>query len=158
MFKKKKNPAEGLRLTFPSETESAKFQFDPGTTAAEILTALNAGESEMCVQAKDSSRRFSSSSPAPCIAAASGESPLLTQMKSDRGDEDGSYCNSLSLIAKAVCLIRFNRQHGLFRQCITTARKCISQLRKTHAFLHRAGCHCQAHDRGGLGTRVSLLR
>lgn len=57
--KKKKNPSEGLRLTFLSETESAKFQFDPGTAASEILMALNAGESEMYAQAKDSSRHFS---------------------------------------------------------------------------------------------------
>lgn len=108
MFKKKNKsqPAEGLRLTFPSETESAKFQFDPGTAAAEILTALNAGESEMYAQAKDSSRRFSSSSPAPRVAAAaSGEPPPRAQVKSDRGDEDGGYCNSLSLIAKALSLI-----------------------------------------------------
>lgn len=120
--------------------------------------ALNAGESEMCVQAKDSSRQFSSSSPTPCVAAAGRESPPLARMKSDRDDEDGGYCNSLSLIVKAVCLVRFNRQHRLFRQCEATSGKCVSQLRKKHAFSHSTGCHCQAHDCGGLGTQVTLLR
>lgn len=101
--KKEKKPAEDLRLTFPSETQSTKSQFDPGTAAAEILTALNAGESEMCAQAKDSSRQFSWSSPAPCVAAAGRESPLLAQMKSDRDDEDGSYWNSPSFDSES-CL------------------------------------------------------
>lgn len=112
----------------------------------------------MYAQAKDSSRRFSSSSPAPCVAAAGGESPPLAQMKSDRGDEDGSYCNSLSLIAKAASLIRLKRRRGLFRQCKATAGKCVARLRRNRAFSHSAGCHCQAHDPGGLGTRVALLR
>lgn len=138
MFKRKKNPSEVLRLTFPSETESAKFQFDPGTAAAEILMALNAGESEMCAQAKDSSRRFSWSSPAACVAAAGGASPLLTRMRNDRGDEDGTYRSSLSSIGKAVRLIRFNSSVG----CSATAGEHISQLGKQHAFLHSASCPC----------------
>lgn len=37
-------------------------------------------------------------------------------MRSDRGDEDHGYCGSVSLIAKALCLVRFNRQYRLFRQ------------------------------------------
>jgi len=74
----------------------------------------------MCVQAKDSPRRFSSSLPAPCVPAADGDSPHLAQMKSDRGDEDGGYCNNLPLIAKAVCVIWCSRQRGLFRQCEAT--------------------------------------
>jgi len=84
----KKNLAEGLRLTFQSETESTKFQFDPGTAAAKILTALNAGESETCVQAKDSSRRFPSSRLSPLLPPHCHEqgasSTQHAQMRSDR--------------------------------------------------------------------------
>lgn len=125
-----------MRLTFPSETESAKFQFDPGTAAAEILMALNAGESEMCVRAKDSSRRFSRSSPAAWAAAAGGASAPLTPMRNDRADEDGSYRSSISVIGKAVRLIRFNRRRGMLSHCFKTHQAAGEQ----HAFLH--SCHC----------------
>lgn len=155
MFKsKKKNPSEGLRLTFPSETESAKFQFDPGTAAAEILMALNAGESEMCAQAKDSSRRFSWSSPAACAAAAGGASPLLTRMRSDRGDEDGTHRSSLSLRGKAVRLIRFKRQRGLLSCCSKTHKP----AGEATYILAQRPLPLPSPDHVGLGTQVTLLR
>lgn len=138
MFKRKKNPSEGLRLTFPSETESAKIQFDPGTAAAEILMTLNAGESEMCAQAKDSSRRFSRSSPAACVAAAGGVSPVLSPMRNDRGDEDRTSRCSLSWIGKAVRLIRFNRQHALFSHCWKTHQP----AGEATWVLAQHSCHC----------------
>lgn len=112
----------------------------------------------MCAQAKDSSRRFSWSSPAPHVSAAGGESPPLTQMKSDRGDEDDGYCKSLSLIVKAACLLRLNRQCGLFRQRKTTLGKRISQLRQNYAPAHSAHYQHQTHGHGGLGIQVALLR
>lgn len=116
---------KSLKLTLQNATERTKFQFDPGTTAAEILTALNAGELEMCVQAKDSSRQFSSRLLVLSLGChESGiSSAFLAQMKSDRGDEDRGYCNSISLIAEAVCLIRFSRQYGFFWKYKATFEK-----------------------------------
>lgn len=61
----------------------------------------------------------------PCLCCRQGVS-ALTQMKSDRGDEDDGYCKSLSLIVKAACLLRLNRQCGLFRQRKITLGKRIS--------------------------------
>lgn len=74
------------------------------------------------------------------VAAAGGASPLLPRTRSDRGDEDGTYRCSLSLIGKAVRLIRLNRQRGLFG----CSWKTHQPAGKQHAFLHRASCHCPA--------------
>lgn len=108
----------------------------------------------MCAQAKDSSRRFSRSSPAACVAAAGGASPLLPRMRSGSGDADGTYRSSLSLRGKAVRLIRFNRQRGL-----------LSHRWKTHKPAGEATCilaqrqlPLPSPDHVGLGTQVTLLR
>lgn len=131
-------------LIFQNETERTNFQLDPATAAAKILTALNAGESEMCVQAKDSSRHFSSGLLVPSFSChESGISSVsLAQMKSDRGDEDSGYCKSISLIAEAVCLIRFSSQYRFFRKYKATfekvqrssRKKCLNNLSRIHSF------------------------
>lgn len=117
-------------LIFQNETERTNFQLDPGTAAAKILTALNAGESEMCAQAKDSSRHFSSSLLVPSFSChESGiSSASLAQMKSDRDDEDSGYCKSISLIAEAVCLIRFSSQYSFFQEIQSHLWKTTEEL------------------------------